>query len=271
VTPQMPLSALREIDEIALALRPRRWGQFKIRSVARRLGISVESRSLGSELFGLTLDSERVLLRREGLVGSARAFTFAHEVAHVLERRGRFRGVSREQSEWLADRFARELLLPRRWLIGASPEEIQRATTRRWLSPEIVCMQAAAAGRAPDVIRGDCSVLCRRCGERHARPDCECFPARLRPSAAQELPSMHTVLRRLTKPAITASPLVFPCLFDAPGCEVRHDDFGPVVPEVNKSQDVIEGTTRAERAAPPSSKERASAQLAICRTDFAPF
>jgi hypothetical protein len=216
VTPQVALSALGEVDELVLTLRPKRWEAFKVKSIARRLGVRVERRSLGLDLLGLTLDSERVLLNREGLVGSARTFTFAHELAHVLERRGRFRGVSRHQSEWLADRFARELLLPRWWLVGAAPEEIKNAVNQRWLSPEIVCMQAAAMGRAPDIIRGHHSVLCHQCGERHARPDCRCFPFRLRPSSAQNLPSMHWVLRQLIEPKVALTPLKFPGFPDAP-------------------------------------------------------
>ena len=77
-----------EMDELVKELRPLRFAPFHVDAVARRLGIAVGERQLGTELLGLTLDSKRVLLNRRHLAGASRAFTFAHEVAHVMERRG---------------------------------------------------------------------------------------------------------------------------------------------------------------------------------------
>lgn len=199
-----------EVDGVVRALRPRRFAPFHVESVARRLGITVERRRLGVELLGLTLDGGTVLLNRRHPGGTNPAFTFAHEVAHVMEGRGFFSGVPVNRREWFADGFARELLVPRTWLIGAAPEEIKELVAKRWVSPEVVCLQAATIGRAPEVFRRGASVLCRDCGERHGLPGCRCFGVRTRPSKAQRLPTLASVLSAVTRPSVCATPLSLP-------------------------------------------------------------
>ncbi len=200
----------REIDELVRELRPRRFAPFHVNPIARRLGIVIEHRQLGTELLGLTLDHERVLLNRRRLAGASRAFTFAHEVAHVMERRGHFGEVPHSRCEWFADVFARELLVPRGWLMGASPEEICALAAKRWVSTEVVCLQAAVIGRAPEIFRSGGNVLCRDCGERHGLPGCDCFAARTRPARARKLPTIASVLTAITRPSIPVTALSLP-------------------------------------------------------------
>ena len=199
-----------EMDELVKELRPLRFAPFHVDAVARRLGIAVGERQLGTELLGLTLDSTRVLLNRRHRAGASRAFTFAHEVAHVMERRGRFADVPQGRREWFADVFARELLVPRGWLTGASPEEISDLVEKRWVSVEVVCLQAAVIGRAPEIFRSGDNVLCRDCGERHGLPGCDCFETRMRPSRVRSLPTIASVLTAITRPSIAATALALP-------------------------------------------------------------
>ena len=199
-----------EIDEVVRELRPRRFAPFHVSPIARRLGIVVEHRQLGAELLGLTLDHERILLNRGHLAGASRAFTFAHEVAHVMERRGRFGEVPQSRCEWFADVFARELLVPRGWLAGASPEEICALVAKRWVSAEVVCLQVAAIGRAPEIFQSGGNVLCRDCGERLGLPECACLTARNRPSQARKLPTITSVLSAITRPSVPVTALALP-------------------------------------------------------------
>lgn len=211
MTPEhLSLSLRAEIDELVRELRPQRFAPFQVDPIARRLGIIVEERHLGTELLGLALDHERVLLNRRHLAGASRAFTFAHEVAHVMERRGRFADVPQSRREWFADAFARELLVPRGWLTGASPEEISALAGKRWVSTEVVCLQAAAIGRAPEIFRSGSNVLCRDCGERHGLPGCRCFAARNSPARARRLPAIALVWMAITRPSVAAKALALP-------------------------------------------------------------
>jgi hypothetical protein len=164
--------ALRtEVDEIVAALRgplPRR---LDIEVVAGRLGIRVIRRDLGAALRGLAASEDTVLLHQR-LTPAMAAFTFAHEVGHVLHRRGSFRGLRRVDEEWFADWFARELLLPRDWLQFTRWRAGGLAALGAGV--ETVALQLAVLGRAPGLMRYRERVLCRTCGSRLHRWTCPC-------------------------------------------------------------------------------------------------
>jgi len=202
----LPAVLAREVDEIVRQLRPTVFSPFEIEPTARRVGVRVERRRLGRELMGLTLGADRILLNRSNPYGGSMAFTFAHELAHVLERCGAFSVAAPAGPEWFADFFAREILVPRRWLLRDGPDRIEWLTTRRWAGPSIVALQAARCDLAPAVFRYEETVLCRDCGERHPIPGCPCVAIRARPGRVRRLPQLSDILRLITEP-IFAVPL----------------------------------------------------------------
>src|SRR4051794_21076946 len=106
-----------ELDEWVTELRGIRLRRLDIERTARRLSVPVFWRDLGDKLLGLTLDDGRVFLHQRHATGTRGLFVFAHEVAHVLRQRGHFAAVDGADEEWFADWFARELVLPRFWLM----------------------------------------------------------------------------------------------------------------------------------------------------------
>jgi hypothetical protein len=194
----------REIDAIVSHLRPEPFAAFRIERVARSLRLELRRRRLGDRLHGVTLDERRVLLNRR-LTGSDAVFTFAHEVAHILARRGHFHTLPRAQEEWFADRFAHELVLPRSWLTGASSAQLRRLSHARWLPAETFAVQLAAIDRAPRLFRSGSAVYCRHCGHRHTLPGCDCRSHRQRHSAAETIPELQAVIRRALEPFVQSS------------------------------------------------------------------
>jgi hypothetical protein len=162
-----------EVDEFVAALRGSSPAPIDIDVVARRVSVDLVWRDLGDALLGLTLASGRVLLH-VGSLGERRGaanYVFAHELAHVLHRRGHFASVAREDEEWFADWFARELVLPRRWLPGRAPSSLAADLL---VSFDVVGPQLAVIGYAPPLMRHGKRVLCRTCGARAHRTNCMC-------------------------------------------------------------------------------------------------
>jgi hypothetical protein len=106
------------------------------------------------------------------LRGARELFVFAHELAHALHRRGRFRSLHKADEEWFADWFARELLLPRRWLTDRPLSHGQIAALG--IGYETWALQLAILGTAPSLMRNRGRVLCRYCGTSAHRWGCEC-------------------------------------------------------------------------------------------------
>lgn len=198
----LPPVLAQEVDEFVRQLRPTLFTPFEIEPTARRLGVRVERRRLGRELLGLTLGADRILLNRSHPPGTSAVFTFAHELAHVLERRGVFSVAAPAGPEWFADFFAREILVPRQWLLRDGPDRIEWLTTRRWAGPSIVALQAARCNLAPALFRQEETVLCRDCGDRHPIPGCRCVAIRARPGRVRRLPQLSDILRAITEPAL---------------------------------------------------------------------
>jgi hypothetical protein len=156
-------SLLREVDDVVAAARARGARRLDIPLVAARLSVEIVERDLGEHLLGLTLDNRRMLLHsdRRRLRGAQRLLVFAHELAHVLRRRGHFPQVSDRDEEWFADWFARELVLPR----VAARRAWSEAELAAWhVDYDTVALQLAALGAVPQVIRNGHRVLCGLCG-----------------------------------------------------------------------------------------------------------
>jgi hypothetical protein len=186
---------LAEVDDVVAVARGRAPVKLDIERTAARLNVGIEQLHLGEHLLGLTLDDRRVLIH-DGLVGAERSFVFAHEVAHVLRRRGYFPSVGRSAEEWFADWFARELVLPRRALRAYS--EAQLAAWH--VSFDTVALQFAALNQAPPIMRNGPRVLCRQCGTTDHHPGCQCGGwRRLSPRSRRLLPDARRAFMHLAR------------------------------------------------------------------------
>ncbi len=187
---------LAEVDDVIALARGRMWARLDIECAAARLDVSIIWRDLGEHLLGLTMDDGEMLLH-DRLAGAERAFVFAHELAHVLRRRGRFRSVGTASEEWFADWFARELVLPRR--VARQPlSDAQLAALH--VSYETVALQRAVLDEMPRLMRKGERVLCRECGTARYRPGCECTPWRRRDKEYRNaLPDVRECLMRSKK------------------------------------------------------------------------
>jgi hypothetical protein len=175
-----PLGArwLAEVDSLVGLIRGPRVERFSIEKVASRTEVSISFKEMHPRVHGLTLRDGQVVLNRD-LRGALANFTFAHELAHVLRRRGRFVGLRSSEEEWFADWFAREMLLPRAWLtLNLGAHDLAALHVDRMTA----ALQMAAIGRAPEIMRMGDRILCRVCGVHHHRWGCNCSVARSTPA-----------------------------------------------------------------------------------------
>jgi hypothetical protein len=176
---------IAEVDATIRDLRARQPWRLDVGRLVCDLGIRLTARRLGAHLRGLTLDERDVLIHSD-LRGAQRSFVCAHEVAHVLKRRGHFASVTKADEEWFADWFARELVLPRKLLV-AYGARLPLAALH--VDGQTAALQLAAVGLAPRVMRDCSTVLCATCGARPHRWSCECRSFRRFPcDASSRLP-----------------------------------------------------------------------------------
>jgi len=178
---------LVEVDDVVATARAGQRARLRIAVVAARFDVDIRRADLGPHLLGLTLSSGRILLHSDRLRGSRETFVFAHELAHVLCRRGHFRALRRADEEWFADWFARELVLPRWWL--GNP--VTQAKLAAWgVDYDTYALQLAALGAAPPVMRSAERILCAHCGTAAHGWDCPCRDLRdRRPGWEAEVPN----------------------------------------------------------------------------------
>lgn len=154
-------------------------GPVDVDLIARSLGVTARRRLLPRPLDGLTIDKETVAVDRR-LTEPRRRFVLAHELAHVLVRRGQCTWVNHAAEERFADGFSRELLVPfaelRRW-VGATYSDVCQ---RYGVDSPVALLQLAAVGQAPPIMRHRNRVLCVRCGDRAPRDGCHCLRFRQR-------------------------------------------------------------------------------------------
>lgn len=106
---------MRLAEELADEVRPSGGAPVDPHLVASSLGVRVEPRLMPAAVLGATPSGARVVIN-EALDEPVRRFVLAHELAHVLVKRGRAKFADARTEERFADAFADALLLP----IGAS-------------------------------------------------------------------------------------------------------------------------------------------------------
>jgi hypothetical protein len=169
-----PPAWLKRMPALADACRPPRRSAVDLDALARSLDVQVLHRSLGPRLRGETHDAKVVVLHRK-LRGRERRFTLAHELGHILVRRGRAPWLARDDEERFADAFARELLVPSSMLRGCDVSDAVRLAARFSAPLNCVLLQFVAQGLLPPLaVTRDRVVLCIRCGDWPHVKACAC-------------------------------------------------------------------------------------------------
>lgn len=156
-------------------------GRIDPQDVARQMGLRVRTCNLSGGVKGWTTSADEVVLQSR-LGGTERRYVLAHEIGHVLVRRGALSFRCRRTEECFADAFARELLLPAVH-VGSAAEGHTAQLCRRYGVPGfVVALQMARIGLAPPIMRDlRGSVLCVTCGHRVSLSECECLRYRQNP------------------------------------------------------------------------------------------
>lgn len=153
-----------------------------LEAVALRLGVRVRTQLISESIQGLTVSRDEIILHR-GLTETERRYVLAHELGHVLVRRGRLTFRNRRAEECFADAFARELLLPAGDVLQRRDSTIPTLCRRYGVSRSVAALQMAEAGLAPSLMRDrDGSVLCVSCGDRQSMSECACLRYRQNPT-----------------------------------------------------------------------------------------
>jgi hypothetical protein len=154
-----------------------------VEQAAHDLGVRVRTAALSPTLWGITWNDHEITISSH-LSNCDRRFTIAHELAHIGQKR-KFYPCADSDSEWLADWFARDLLLPREGLAkcdgaeDAMHDELRlRQIAQTWQVPDTtVLLQAALLTpvcQSSRVWIYHGRVLCSRCGDRTRLAGCLC-------------------------------------------------------------------------------------------------
>lgn len=136
---------------------------------------------------GLCLGDDEVVLDRRLGPGERRA-VFAHEVGHIVLRRGVLLRGLRADEETLADQFGDEMVVPSDELVGLLPIPLTRAAESFGVPSTRVASQLARLGAIPPLSRlGSGEVVCRRCGDRRSL-ECRCLYYKVNGDKAVKLP-----------------------------------------------------------------------------------
>jgi hypothetical protein len=166
------LDAVRpEVNRLLAELRPEA-APLRVERVAARLGLALIDHRFRGPVRGATIEDRAVVLDSR-LQGVARAEVFAHEVAHVLHRRGHFAALGGSETELFADQFAREFLVPSRWLANFR-YPAPRLARQLGVSYALFALQLAVSGAAPSLMLDRETVLCVNCGIRLHDRRCVC-------------------------------------------------------------------------------------------------
>lgn len=113
-------------------------------AMARALGVEINLRSMPPSVHGASPSAHRVVINQELTLNEQR-FTLAHELAHVLVKRGRAVVPVGANEERFADAFAAAVLVPD----AALPPvvDISHIAARLQIDPAVVEARAVRAGR----------------------------------------------------------------------------------------------------------------------------
>jgi Zn-dependent peptidase ImmA (M78 family) len=170
------------VRPLAHQVRRGKSGLVELDVVLAREGVRVTRHRLPSMIQGITESATRVVIA-QGLNETIERYVLAHELGHVLVRRGAGPPLQRRHAEeCFADAFARELLLPAHLLNDRSTEEATQISTDYDVILDLVNLQFATLGVLPEIMRGDSgAVLCIHCGNRVGLSSCPCLRFRQRP------------------------------------------------------------------------------------------
>lgn len=163
--------------------------RLSIDATAAAAGVTVRKANLGSVLLAANFADTVILNTRGGVSAARRRFSFAHEIAHVLIRRGQMPWVRRKGEEWWADWFACELILPRQWLGGRRSPRQLRLFADKIADHKTLALQLATVS-AQHVWRAGNEVICGRCGDSAFFDDCACREYRLDAELLRQLPEL---------------------------------------------------------------------------------
>lgn len=159
---------------LASSVRRERCASETLSNAPSEFSLTVHIRPLPDCVNALT-SGDRILLS-SALSRRERNLALAHELAHVLVRRGRCPWVRPADEERFADAFARELVAPARFLARSWTRLPLRESCEAWdIDPPTAVLQLAGLGLLPDLMRSqDGVVLCRVCGSEPRRRGCPC-------------------------------------------------------------------------------------------------
>lgn len=132
------------------------------------------TRPLPAGTWGLAINGSNVVIA-QGLSAEDRCFALAHELGHVLVRRGRLCVPPGFSEEWLCDMWALDLLVPEQ----VAPQRSDRAIAKELgVHPVAVAAQRVRGAAAEAYAVRDGRVACWRCGIRPHMPRCGCLARR---------------------------------------------------------------------------------------------
>ena len=158
---------------MASGLRGAQEPPVDVSAIAEELGIRVIRRPLPAGVWGVTTDCSLVAVNA-ALPEADFRFALAHELGHVLVRRGTLRWVVPTTEEWTCDWFAIHLLVPSEWLARELEQSDHDLANRLRVTPKAVSAQRLRLQVGGRHLRAAGRQACRTCGVRPHLAGCSC-------------------------------------------------------------------------------------------------
>lgn len=165
--------ALRRIEQAAAGLRG---NGDPLDTAVALFRLTIEERTLPTTMWALSHQSGQVWLQ-SGLPEGTRRLALAHEVGHFAHWRGHLR-IDQRGSEWWADWFAYELLLP---AAEIAPFDSPMQATQATGEAPVVALAQWLRTRPADGLVAQTSAgqwACALCGHRNHDIACACYALR---------------------------------------------------------------------------------------------